>query len=70
MRTRPSAPEATISRALSTGASKLWLWPTMSCTPALRAAAIMARQSSTVSAIGFSTRTCFLQEAAASVCAA
>ena len=41
----------------STAGLKRSTWPTISVTPARRAAAMMARPSSTVGAIGFSTRT-------------
>ena len=41
----------------STAGLKRSTWPTISVTPARRAAATMARPSSTVGAIGFSTRT-------------
>jgi hypothetical protein len=42
----------------STVGLKRSTWPTMSATPALRAAAMIARPSSTDGAIGFSTSTC------------
>ena len=41
----------------STAGLKRSTWPTISVTPARRAAAMMARPSSTDGAIGFSTRT-------------
>ena len=54
----------TDSRVRAIGASNEWLWPTIRWTPALRAAAIMPPQSSSVSAIGFSTSTCLPLRAA------
>ncbi len=70
MRNAPKAPPATSSRVRAIGGSKLWLGPTMSTTPAARAASITAPQSASVSAIGFSTRMCFPRDAASCACAA
>ena len=46
-----------ISRARRIGASKLWLWPTISRTLARSAASIMRRHSSSVIAIANAIRT-------------
>ena len=46
------------SLMVCTAGLKRSTWPTISVTPARRAAAMMARPSSTDEAIGFSTRTC------------
>ena len=66
MRNRPISPDATISRALAMGRSKLWLWPTTICTPPRWAASIMAAQSAMERDMGFSTSTCLPLRAAAS----
>jgi hypothetical protein len=58
------------ARVRAIGASKLWLWPTTSCTPAERAASTIARHSPRLSAIGFSTSTCLPRLAARQACAA
>jgi len=60
----PMRPERAISPASRLARSKCRRYPTISLTPASRAARVMRSHSSSVSAIGFSTSTCLPARAA------
>ena len=66
----PSSPLAIMPRIARTAGSNAWVWPTMSCTLLRSTAAMMASQSASVSAIGFSRMMCLPCSAAMMACGA
>ena len=67
---RPSSPLATSAAIFTFGPSSPCEWPTSRRTPLRWAAAIIASQSASVSAIGLSAMTCFPRSAAMIACRA